>query len=49
MTETFVDLRALTGLAPSRLGWRNAAPRADRVSQVMDFYLGNSHIRPKLP
>jgi allantoin racemase len=46
MTETFVDLRASTGLAPSRIGWRNAAPRPERVSQVMDFYLGHSPIRP---
>ncbi|HMK79500.1 MAG TPA: aspartate/glutamate racemase family protein [Xanthobacteraceae bacterium] len=47
MTETFVDLRAATGLAPSRHGWRNAAPKGERVAQVMDFYLGASPIRPK--
>jgi Asp/Glu/hydantoin racemase len=47
MTETFVDLRKSTGLAPSRRGWRNAAPRAQRVTEVMDFYLGGSVIRPK--
>jgi len=47
MTETFVDLRASSGLAPSRHGWRNAAPRPERVTQVMDFYLGGSPVRPK--
>jgi Asp/Glu/hydantoin racemase len=47
MTETFVDLRASSGLAPSRRGWRNAAPRPERVAQVMDFYLGHSPIRAK--
>ena len=30
MTETFVDLRASTGLAPSRHGLRHAAPRPER-------------------
>jgi hypothetical protein len=47
MTETFVEMRAKMGLAPSGLGWRNAAPRPERVAQVMDFYLGSSPIRPK--
>jgi len=46
MTETFVELRRTTGLAPSRMGWRNAAPRPERVEEVMDFYLGRSVIRP---
>jgi Asp/Glu/hydantoin racemase len=38
MTETAVDLRRSTGLAPSRRGWKNAAPRPERVEQVLRYY-----------
>lgn len=38
MTETAVDLRRTTGLAPSRRGWRNASPRPERVEQVLRYY-----------
>lgn len=40
MAETMADLRVTTGLAASRRGWHNAAPRAERVDQVMKLYLG---------
>jgi allantoin racemase len=46
MTETMVDLRAGSGLAHSRHGWHNAAPPAERVGQVMDFYYPD-HLNPK--
>jgi len=38
MAETFVDLKATTGFAPSRRGWRHATPARERVLQVLDFY-----------
>lgn len=40
MAETMADLKASTGLAPTRRGWHNAAPRPERVAQVTDFYFG---------
>jgi hypothetical protein len=46
MTEAFVDLKQMTGLGPSRRGWRNAAPRRDRIKEVMDFYFGAGFGRP---
>jgi allantoin racemase len=39
-TEMMVDLRVTTGLAPSRRGWRHAAPRRERVEEVLAFYGG---------
>lgn len=38
MAEMMVDLKATTGLSPSRRGWSNAAPPRERVRQVLDFY-----------
>lgn len=38
MTETMVELRRSTGLAPSRRGWAGAAPRAQRVEEVLRYY-----------
>lgn len=38
MAEMMVDLKASTGLAPSRRGWSNAAPPRERVKAVLDFY-----------
>ena len=38
MAEMMVDLKASTGLAPSRRGWSNAAPPRERVKQVLEFY-----------
>ncbi len=38
MTEMMVELRRSTGLAPSRRGWTGAAPRAQRVQEVMRYY-----------
>lgn len=38
MAEMMVDLKASTGLAPSRRGWSNAKPPKDRVKAVLDFY-----------
>jgi Asp/Glu/hydantoin racemase len=43
MTEMMVDLKASTGLAPSRRGWRHAAPSRERVDQVLDFYGSLGH------
>ena len=40
MAETMADLKASTGLAPSRRGWHGAPPRPERVAQVIDFYFG---------
>jgi hypothetical protein len=39
MAEAAVDMKAAIGLSHSRHGFYNAAPRAERVAQVMDFYL----------
>jgi Asp/Glu/hydantoin racemase len=39
MTETMVDMKAALGLSHSRHGFHNAAPRPERVAQVMKFYL----------
>jgi Asp/Glu/hydantoin racemase len=47
MTEMMVDLRSTTGLAPSRRGWRHAAPRRERVEEVLAFY-GGLAARPDL-
>lgn len=44
MTEMMVDLRASTGLAPSRVGWSNAAPRPERVREVLGFYGLGQHL-----
>jgi allantoin racemase len=44
LTESFVDLRASTGLAPSRRGWSHAAPRRERVREVLAFYGMGSHL-----
>lgn len=41
MTETMVDLHRMTGLRHSRHGFHNAAPPADRVRAVMQFYCPN--------
>lgn len=38
MAETMVDLRRLTGLAPSRRGWTHARPRPERVEEVFRYY-----------
>jgi allantoin racemase len=38
MTETVVDLRKMTGFAPSRRGWEHAAPQRERVEEVLRFY-----------
>lgn len=38
MAETMVDLKTATGLMPSRHGWFNAAPKRERVQQVLSFY-----------
>lgn len=46
MTETMIEMKSAIGLSHSRHGWHNAAPRADRVEQVMDFYLRDT-VRPK--
>ena len=40
MTEMMVDLRGSIGLAPSRRGWRPAAPDRARVEEVLAFYGG---------
>ena len=44
MAEMMVDLKASTGLSPSRRGWENAMPRRERVLQVMDFYGLSRHL-----
>ncbi len=44
MAEMMVDLRASTGLAPSRRGWTHAAPPRERVLAVMDFYGLGRHL-----
>ena len=36
--EMMVDLKKLTGLSPSRRGWSQAAPPAERVRAVLEFY-----------
>jgi allantoin racemase len=38
MAEMMVDLRRLTGVAPSRHGWMNSAPGRERLDQVLAFY-----------
>jgi Asp/Glu/hydantoin racemase len=38
MTETLVELRRTTGLAPSRRGFAGAHPRPDRLEQVLRYY-----------
>lgn len=38
MTESMVELRRATGLAPARRGFAGAAPRAERLEQVMRYY-----------
>lgn len=38
MTETMTDLRRTTGLGPSRRGFAGAAPRAERLEQVLRYY-----------
>lgn len=40
MAETMADLKAATGLFASRRGWHHAAPRPERVAQVMQLYFG---------
>ncbi len=45
MTETMVDLRQMTGLRHSRHGFHNAAPPADRVRAVMQFYCPDLNFR----
>ncbi|MBN8478063.1 MAG: racemase [Burkholderiales bacterium] len=45
MAETMASLRATTGLSPSRRGWHNAAPRRERVEQVLDLYLADRWTR----
>jgi hypothetical protein len=42
MTEAMVDMKAAIGLGHSRHGFFNAAPRPERVAQVMDFYFGGT-------
>jgi Asp/Glu/hydantoin racemase len=39
MAEAAVDMKAALGLSHSRHGFFNAAPRRERVAQVMKFYL----------
>jgi Asp/Glu/hydantoin racemase len=39
MSEAMVDMKASIGLGHSRHGFFNAAPRPERIAQVMDFYL----------
>lgn len=38
MTETAVDLRRSTGAGPARRDWAHAAPRPERVEQVLRYY-----------
>ena len=38
MAEMMVDMRKNSGLTVSRHGWHNAAPKAKRIEQVMEFY-----------
>jgi len=47
MAEMRVDLKATSGLAPSRHGWSNAAPPRERVRQVLDFYGLGKHLSSK--
>jgi len=42
MTEAMVDMKAAIGLGHSRHGFFNAAPRPERIAQVMDFYFGDA-------
>ena len=42
MTEAMVDMKAAIGLGHSRHGFFNAAPRPERIAQVMDFYFGGT-------
>lgn len=44
MAEMMVDLKASTGLAPSRQGWTSAAPPRERVLQILDFYGLGQHL-----
>jgi Asp/Glu/hydantoin racemase len=44
MAEMMVDLKASTGLAPSRRSWTSAAPPRERVLQVLDFYGLGRHL-----
>jgi allantoin racemase len=44
MAEMMVDLKATTGLAPSRRGWANAMPRRERVLEVLAFYGLDRHL-----
>jgi allantoin racemase len=43
LSECMVDLKRTTGLSASRHGWFNAAPKRERVAQVMKFY-GLDHL-----
>ena len=38
LTECFVDLKRRTRLGASRNGWYGAAPRKERVQEVLGFY-----------
>ena len=38
MAEMMVDLRKGSGLTASLHGWFNAAPRPERVAEVMRYY-----------
>ena len=38
LAECFVDLKRRTGLGASRHGWYGAAPRKERVQEVLGFY-----------
>jgi hypothetical protein len=38
MAEMLVDLRRSVGLSQSRHGWNGAAPRPERVDEVLAFY-----------
>jgi allantoin racemase len=38
MTETLTELRKSTGMAPSRRGFAGAAPRPERLEQVLRYY-----------
>jgi allantoin racemase len=44
MAEMMVDLKASTGLSPSRRGWESDMPPRKRVLQVMDFYGLGRHL-----
>lgn len=38
MAELMVDMKRLTGVAPSRHGWMNSTPPKERLDQVAAFY-----------